>query len=79
MVFKLKEEIFRFRCRKNFFTQKVLEQVAQSSCGCLISGGIQAQVGWDPWQPDQVVGQPAIGWNWMISKVSSNLSCCMIL
>lgn len=28
----------------------------QRSCECAISGGIQSHVGWDPEQPDLVVG-----------------------
>ena len=41
----------------------MLEQAAQSGCGCPIPGGVQDQVGWDPGQPDLVpyleVGGPA--------------------
>lgn len=29
-----------------------MAQVAERSCGCLIPGGIQGQVGWGPGQPD---------------------------
>lgn len=43
-------------------------QIAQRGCGCLISGGVHGQVGWDPGQPDLVVG------NWMIFKIPSKLS-----
>ena len=35
--------------------------IAQRSCGCPISGGIQDQVGWDPGQPDMMSGDPARG------------------
>jgi len=39
-----------------------------------IAGGAQGQVGWDPHQPDLVVGNFAYdrGWNWMILEVPSN-------
>ena len=44
---------------------EVLEYVAQRGCGCLVSGGIQGQVGWGPQQPELVidltVGNPACG------------------
>lgn len=30
------------------------EHVAQSSCGCLIPGNVQGQVGWGSKQPGQV-------------------------
>ena len=39
----------------------MLEHVAQRGCGCLISEGIQGQVGWGPGQPDLVAGNPAYG------------------
>lgn len=34
-------------------------QVAQRSCGCPITSGVQDQVGWDPEQPKLVSGNPA--------------------
>ena len=37
----------------------MLEQVSQESCGCLVPGGVQGQVGWNPGQPDLVGGNPA--------------------
>jgi len=43
----------------------VLEQAAQTGCGCPIPGGVQGQVGWGPGQPglvlDMQVGGPACG------------------
>ena len=43
----------------------MLEQAAQRSCGCLVPGGVQGQVGWGPGQPALVlnveVGGPACG------------------
>ena len=46
--FKLKEGRFTLDIKKKFFTMRVvtLEQVAQRSCGCPISGSVQGQVGW---------------------------------
>ena len=35
---------------------EALEQVAQRSCGCPITGGIEGQIGWDPGQPRLVAG-----------------------
>ena len=48
---------------------RVLEQAAQSSCGCPITGGFQFQNAWGPGQPGLVlnveVGSPACGgWRW---------------
>jgi len=31
-----------------------MEQVAQRSCGCLLPGSVQGQVGWSSEQPDLV-------------------------
>ena len=46
-------------------SDKVLEQAAQTGCGCPIPGGVQGQVGWGPGQPglvlDMQVGGPACG------------------
>ena len=40
-----------------------------------ISGGAQGQVGWGPGQQNQVGGTAwQGGWNWVVFKVSSNLS-----
>ena len=39
-----------------------VEHVAQRSFVCPIPGGIQGQDGWDPGQPDLVLGSPAHGW-----------------
>ena len=42
---------------------EVVAQADQRGCGCSIPGGVQAQVGWGPGQPDLVpdleVGGPA--------------------
>ena len=38
-----------------------VEHVAQRSFVCPIPGGIQGQDGWDPGQPDLVVGNPLAG------------------
>ena len=40
---------------------KEVEQVAQRYSVCPIPGGIQGQDGWDPGQPDLVVGNPLAG------------------
>ena len=48
--------------RKNIYSKEV-EHVAQRSFVCHICGGIQGQNGWDPGQPDTVVGSPAHGWD----------------
>jgi len=37
----------------------MLTQTAQRSCGCLIPGDIQSQVGWSPGQSDLVGGNPS--------------------
>jgi len=39
----------------------VLEQAAAEAVDAPISGGIKGQVGWDPGQPELVVGNPAHG------------------
>jgi len=52
---------FRLDVRKKFFTQRVVthwEQAAWRSCGCLMSGGIQGQIGWSPGQHDLVGYNP---------------------
>ena len=65
--FKLRNERFRLDVSGKFFFQsgEVLQQAAQRSCECPISGGVQGQVGWGPGQPalvpDLVVGSPACG------------------
>lgn len=51
-----------------FFMMRVvrLEQGAQKSWGCPITGSFQGQVGWDIEQPDLVKAVPACckeGWN----------------
>jgi len=38
-----------------------LEQVAQGSCGCPLSGSVQGEVGWSSEQPGLVGGVPAHG------------------
>jgi len=38
---------------------ETLGQVAQSSCGCPITGRVQGQVGWGFEEPDLVKGLPA--------------------
>jgi len=58
--FKLKEGEFRLDIRKKSFTMRV-EQVAQRSCGCLIPGSVQGQVGWGFDQPGLVEGMLAHG------------------
>ena len=44
---------------------EVLEQAAQSGCGCFVPGGVQNEGGWGPGQPglvlDLEVGGPACG------------------
>lgn len=40
--FKIKEGRFRLNIRKKFFSQRLLEQAAQGSCGCPISGGVHS-------------------------------------
>jgi len=64
----------------------VLEQAAQRSCGCLVPGGVQGQVGWGPGQPALVlnveVGGPACGgggWRFMILEVPFNPGHSVIL
>jgi len=50
--------------RKNSFYNEgdeALEQVAQRSCGCLLPGSVQGQVGWGFEQPALVEGVPAHG------------------
>lgn len=37
----------------------MLEQLAQRSCGCLVFGDAQCQVGWGLGQPDIVAGHSA--------------------
>ena len=46
----------------NYLLQNKVEQVVQRYSVCPIPGGIQGQDGWDPGQPDPVVGSPAHGW-----------------
>lgn len=49
--------------------------------GCLIHRGNQLWVGWDPGQPDLVVGNAAHGWGicrWIIFNTPSNRSHSMI-
>ena len=48
--------------RKNIYSKEV-EHVAQRSFVCHMRGGIQGQNGWDPGQPDPVLGSPAHGWD----------------
>ena len=56
-----------------------LEQVAQGGCGCRIPGGIQGQAGCGSGQPGLLVGNPAGGWNWMITVVLVNPGYSMVL
>lgn len=53
-------------------------QYCPKSCGCPFSEGIHGQVEWGPGQLELVVRQQG-GWNWVIFKTFSNLSCSMIL
>ena len=65
--FKLKEGRFRLDNGEVLYQEsgRVLEQAAQSSCGCPIPGGFQCQNAWGPGQPGLVlnveVGSPACG------------------
>ena len=80
----LREDRFRLDIRNKCFTLdggKMVKQAAQRDCGCLISGGIQGQVGgvlgsliW--WL---AVLPMAGGWNWTTFKVPSNLGHSMII
>ena len=59
-----RERRFRLDVRRKFFYSaggEALAQVSQRGCGCHVSGVIQIQVGWDPGQPDLVVGNPTHG------------------
>jgi len=40
---------------------EALEQIAQRSCGCLLPGSVQGQVGWGFEQPGVVEGVPVHG------------------
>jgi len=60
--FKLKEGRFRLDIQNKFFEGgETLAQVAQTSCGCPLSGSVQGQVGWDSEQPGLVEDVPAHG------------------
>ena len=37
---------------------EALEQIAQRSCGCPITGDVQSQIGWGLEQPSLVRGDP---------------------
>ena len=52
----------QLRFQEEIFYSKEVEKVAQRSFVCPILGRIQGQVGWDPGQPDLVVGSPAQDW-----------------
>lgn len=55
--FKLKEGKFRLDLRKIFYNDegsKRVEQIAQISCGCPVSGSVQGQVGLGFEQPGLV-------------------------
>ena len=54
---KLKDSRFGLDIGKKFFTMKV----AQRSCGCLLPGSVQGQVGWSSEQPGLVEDVPAHG------------------
>ena len=54
---------------------EALAQAAQRSCGCLLSGRVQGQVGGGLEHPRLVEGIPAHdmgGWTWMTCKAPSN-------
>ena len=55
--FKLKGRRFRLEVRDIFLSEcgDMLECVAQGSCVCIITGGIQGQAEWGPGQPDLVL------------------------
>jgi len=58
--FKLEEGRFRLDIRKKFFTNEMLQHVAQrGGCGCPHPGGIQGQGGWGFEQPGLVGGVSA--------------------
>jgi len=62
--FKLKESRFRLAVKKKFFTVRVVRpwhRLHRKSCGCLIPGSVQGQVGWGFEQPDLVESVPAHG------------------
>ena len=56
----------------------MLEQAAQSECGCSVPGGVRGQVGWGPEQTDLVLdlvgGNPVYDrgvWNLILEVPSS--------
>ena len=59
--FKLKEGGFRLDIKKKFFNVRVVEQVAERSCGCCLPGSVQGHVGRGFEQPGVVEGVPAHG------------------
>lgn len=74
--------------QQQFIPGSPCEEMAWKSIGVVdlcddtsIPGGIRGWDGWDPGQPDLVVGtQPmAGGWNCMIFKVPSNLSYSVMI
>jgi len=72
--FKLKEVRFRLEVRKNVFLRWWVGTGTGCPERCLISGGVQVQVGWGSRQPDQVCGNLPGNWNWMVFKVPFNFS-----
>ena len=62
--FNLKGRKFKLDVKKKFFNLEggqALEQLVQRSCGCLIPGGKQGQVGWGTGHPELVGGSPTHG------------------
>ena len=55
--FKLKRGDLGWMLERHFYTQSQ-EEIVHRGCVCSIPGGIQSQYGWDPGQPDLVVGNP---------------------
>ena len=53
MVLSSRREGSKWMSGRKFFTEsgEVLEQAAQTGCGCPVPGGVQGEVGWGPGQP----------------------------
>lgn len=52
-------ELERIRRANSLLSSHVLGQVVQRGCGCPISGCTRGQPGWDPGQPELMVGIPS--------------------